>query len=106
MNKEMDMKFIECAIKLTADGKADTALDIIYDKIGSMLNADKYKEVDLILESVDIKKLSVDILLGLLTTTFIAKTELKSRDSFFLRVEQIIKNRGEWEDGLLIGLET
>lgn len=106
MDNEIDMEFIERAIRLTAEGKTDAALDIIYDNICGMLDEGKYEEVDLILETVDVKRLSVDIFLGLLTTTLITKTKLKSRDSFFSRVEQIARNRGEWEDGLLLGLET
>jgi len=58
------------------------------------------------LRQVDVRIFSTDLLLGILTATLPAKSKLPSRTPFFGKVEAIIKRRGEWEKGLLTGLES
>jgi hypothetical protein len=97
--------FIQHANRLDKHGRIDAALDLIYEKIDSLLRGGDFAEVDSILSRVETKSLSVDLLLGLLTSTLPARTKLPSRREFFARVEGEITERGELEDGLLTGLE-
>jgi hypothetical protein len=98
--------FIEAATRLDKLGNTDAALDLIYDKIDKMLTEGQFSLIDSVLNDLDVEIHSVDILLGLLTSTLPAKTKLQGRKAFFLAVEQDIKRRGEWEEGLLTGLES
>lgn len=48
--------------------------------------------------------LTTDVMLAILTATLPAKSKLPSRRLFREHAEQVIRERGEWEDGLLDGL--
>jgi hypothetical protein len=98
--------FLKRANALDRRKHTDAALDIIYDNIDIMLRDRKYETVDFILKSVNPSEFSVDVLLGLLTATLPARTKLPSRSEFFGKVEGEIRNRKEWEEGLLTGLES
>ena len=98
--------FVGHANRLAKNGQIDAALDLVFDRIGNFLVKCKFQEVDSILEDVRPERLSVDILLGLLTCTLPAKTKLSTRAALFVKVEKEIRKRGEWEEGLLSGLEN
>jgi DNA repair exonuclease SbcCD ATPase subunit len=98
--------FVEHANRLDKIGQTDAALDLIYDRIDTLLVKGKFEEVDSVLRDADPKRLSVDILLGLLTSTLPARTKLSTRAKFFAEVEREIRRRDQWEDGLLTGLES
>jgi hypothetical protein len=83
----------------------DSMLDAIYNNIDDMLLAGKFSTVDNLLISTDCDKHSVDMLLALLTITYAARQHLPHRQEFYTMVEKSIRDRGEWEDGLLYGLE-
>ena len=93
---------IQC---LANDDHIDAALDVLYDRVDASLKKKQFQKIDDVLSEVDVNTLSVDILLGLLTATYPAKSKLPSRVAFFSAAEAAIKARGEWEDGLLAGLE-
>ena len=101
MNKREFLRFLALKHK-----NVDATLDIIFDHIDGSLTQGAFEGVDQILAEADIKKCSVDVLVGLLTITLAARKRLKSRADFFLRVEREIRSRGEWEEGLLAGLEN
>jgi hypothetical protein len=98
--------FVEHANRLDKLGKSDAALDLIYDRIDTLLLSHRYGDVDLMLREVSPELLSVDVLLGLLTSTLPARTKLPARAAFFAKVEREIRRTGAWEDGLLSGLES
>ena len=88
------------------DGKhTDAALDLIYDAVDKLMRDRQFDQLDAILAPIAVVGLSVDILLGLLTATLPAKSRLPSRGAFFNAVEQSLKRRGVYEQGLLTGLE-
>ncbi len=92
--------------RLETLGHSDEALDLLYDQIDGMLVAGKFSEVDRLLASADAQSLSLDLLLGLLTATLPARSKLASRADFVSRVEFSLKGRGQWEQNLLVGLES
>lgn len=96
--------FIEQAKELDKQGHTDEAIDLIYDKIDEMLLAGYFHDVDLLLSTLSVSDLSMDLLLSILMATLPAKKRLVERDRFFKNVEQILRQRHELRDGLLIGL--
>ncbi|MBI3463237.1 MAG: hypothetical protein HY000_09285 [Planctomycetes bacterium] len=97
--------FLIRAHRLDQRGRTDAALDLIYDSVDEFLRTSEFERLDLILANVAVAKLSVDILLGILTATLPAKSRLPSRAKLFKCIEQELKTRGRYEQGLLIGLE-
>lgn len=98
--------FLDRARRLDHSGHTDAALDLIYENVNGKLSRGRFKEVDSVLETTEPMSLSVDLILGLLTSTLPARTKLPSRSTFFQKSEAAIKDRNEWEDGLLTGLEN
>jgi len=99
-------EFIGRAGQLDRRGQTDAALDLIYDQIDTLLRSGDLPRIDAVLQRADVNSLSTDLLLGLLTATLPARTRLASRRGFFNRVEAVLRKRGDWEDGLLNGLES
>ena len=91
------------AVKLDHAGRSEQALDLLYRSVDAAFKGSRFGEIDALLGTVP--SLSVDILLGLLTTTWSAKSQLPSRGSFFRKAEESLKQRGRWQPGLLDGLD-
>ncbi len=98
--------FLDHVARLDTLGNHDAALDILYDKIDGLLRSERFDEVDQLLSNIDVDDLSPDLLLGILTASLPAKSKLPSRTVFFEKVETSLKDRGIWEDNLLVGLES
>ena len=79
---------------------------VLYDRVDDLLKARQFSAVDGLLRQANVGSISVDVLLGLLTATPPARSELPARSKFFADVEASVKVRGEWENGLLAGLES
>lgn len=99
-------KFLQPVTQLERHGHVDAALDVLYDRVDDLLKASQFSAVDNLLRQADVASISVDVLLGLLTATLPARSKLPARAEFFADAEASIKARGEWEDGLLAGLES
>lgn len=97
--------FVERAGRLDRRGKTDVALDLIYDTVDEWMIAGDFDRLDFLLASVAADDYSADILLGLLTASLPGRTRLPSRRKLYSETERILKQRGQWEDGLLTGLE-
>ena len=98
--------FLTRVQRLEKSGHIEAALDLLYDQIDGMLKAEKFKEVDIILLGLDVPSISLNLLLGFLTATLPARSKLRSRRWFFERVEAALRERGELEENLLVGLES
>jgi hypothetical protein len=92
-------------VRLDRDGKGEQSLDVLYRSIDAAFKEGRFSEIDALLGTAPVPSLSVDILLGLLTTTWIAKPQLANRGGFFRRTEESLKQRGRWQPGLLDGLD-
>ena len=97
--------FVERANQLDTSGHSDAALDILYAAIDKMFRSGAFADVDAILRDVTVADLSMNILIGLLTTTLPVRRRLPARPGFFQRVESILRKRGQLKEGLLAGLE-
>jgi len=83
----------------------DAELDNLGFKINNMVYITKdILGIDKLILEFDLDS-STDLLVGLLSFTFIVKDKLKNRAKFFEKVEAEIKRRGHWEPNLLLGLE-
>ena len=98
--------FLERANQLDKRGQTDAALDLIYDQVDALLRSGALARIDALLSGTDVRSLSPDVLLGLLTATLPARTKLRSRKAFFKKVETFLKSREDWENDLLTGLES
>ena len=98
-------EFVTNPQRLAAKGQMELALDLIYDRIDEMMQGGEFPKLDSILSSLPVSDLSADILFGFLTATLPAGSRLSSRAGLYGRIEQALRERGEWEEGLLIGLE-
>jgi hypothetical protein len=98
--------FLQPVRELEKRGHIDAALDVLYDRVDSLLRGKQFAAVDDLLQQVRVNALSVDVLIGLLTSTLPARSKLPSRAKFYSESEASIRQRGEWEEGLLTGLES
>jgi len=98
-------EFLRPVIRLENIGHVDAALDVLYDRIEDLLKAKQFLALDELFQQAIADSMSVDIILGLLTATLPARKRLPTRSRFFATAESSIKTRGEWEEGLLTGLE-
>jgi hypothetical protein len=97
--------FLDRARRLGNVGQTDAALDIIFDQIDELLLSRDFARVDELLSTTLANDLSADLLLGILTATLPAKSHLVQRTTFYEQVEAALRERGELEDDLLVGLE-
>lgn len=97
--------FLTQAADMQSEGKVHAALGLIYRHMDSEMRSGHFDRISRVLSGVDVARYSVEILIGLLTATLPAKDQLDSRPEFFGRVEAYLRATGEYEDGLLSGLE-
>lgn len=96
---------IERLTAIEASGKRDKALDELYDAIDEMLYEGKWPELGGLLKGLDVSRISVHLMLGLLTATLPANDQLSSaREALKSRVEAELRRRGEFRESLLSGL--
>lgn len=85
----------------------DQKIDRIYDKIDRLLCEGKFDIVDKILENIPTTHLCIDLLISFLVITLPAKTKLRNRAHFYIKVERnILWHYGRKNiDKLLAGLK-
>ncbi len=93
------------ARRLDIQGKTDAALDVLYDAVDDMLLDENIADIDCFFANATVSDYSIDLLLGLLTVTLPARSKLMQRAAFFKSVKMELVERGEYEQGLLDGLE-
>jgi hypothetical protein len=91
--------------RLEASGDRNAALDLLYDRVDELMRTGQFEALDSLLQQVRLGDMSIDVLLGLLTATLPARSRLPSRQAFFRETENALREWGEYEDGLLTGLE-
>ena len=97
--------FIDRANRLDALEHTDAALDLLYDAVDDLMRRREFDRLDELLHDTTTSDLSLNVLLGLLTATLPARSRLRSRAGFFQRVDETLRARDEWQEGLLVGLE-
>lgn len=98
-------QFIFDAQRLAETGRVEAALDLIYEHLDEMMRRGELGNLDGILCGLPVADLPTDVLLGILSASLPMRARVSSRADFFSKVEKTLKERGEWEAGLLTGLE-
>lgn len=101
---EVALEFVARFHALEASGRRDEALDELYDRIDDKLRAGRFSEVDQFLWMLPVDKLSLHLLIGVLTATLPGKSKLSSRTLFRQQAENVLRKRGEYRESLLAGL--
>jgi hypothetical protein len=97
--------FLQRAQRLETMGSTGSALDLIYDGVDQLMRTGKFRELEATVSAMNASGFSTDLLLGMLTATLPVKNRLPSRAKLFRDTENILRQRGEYDQGLLIGLE-
>jgi len=92
------------ALRLYSMGQADSALDLLYDRLDDMMRRGDLVSIDRLLLQFGPEDLPVDLILALLTATLPVRDKLESRYAFLRNAERVLNERGEYEDGILAGL--
>ncbi len=100
-----DLTWLNKAKDIDRVGKSDEALDIVYDNIDKMLSNNNFIGVDSLLSEIDINEYSVDMLLGLLTSTLPAKNKLENRKYLLELATENVLNAGVYGVEIFVGLD-
>ena len=104
--KQIDHAWLVEAIQLEATGRSEESLDIIFEKLDDWLLGGSFDACSSFLADAPVNELSTAQLLTILTATLPACTKLPARATFFDRVRQFLRGRGEDADTLLSGLKS
>lgn len=76
----------------------DIDLDNIYDYVDSLLKSSNFEELDNLLchLTLNIHTIDLDIILEYLTSTYPAKSKLKTRQLFLDKAKEIYTEKGLW----------
>jgi hypothetical protein len=96
-------ELVKCLIEAEKSGR-DKALDQLYDAVDDMYRDGRVDELNAILSAIPVQQLSVHLLLGFLTATLPFRSQLPARLELRSRVEETLRQRGEYHDSLLSGL--
>jgi hypothetical protein len=97
--------WIYAAEELDRNGKRDKALDMLFQHVDELFHKGSFSEVNSILAEVDATKISVTLMLGYLSITYAANSQLSEYPKLLVRVEKELFERGEPVDKLLQGLK-
>jgi hypothetical protein len=97
--------FVSGVQRLARLGNTASALDLLYDSVDRLMQKGEFQRLDSVLSGLVVSELSLDLMLGFLTATLPARKRLASRMALYQKIEQELKQRGEYEEGLLTGLE-
>ena len=83
----------------------DAALDAVLKTFDDLFLAGKFDEANSFLMEIDVNRLSVSLMVGILTATLPAKTQLPSRPTFVATIEAALRQiEPQRVERLLIGL--
>lgn len=101
----IEICFLDDAIALERQGNVRASLATIYRRVDELMREGMLKDLDDEITSVRAEDIGTDVLLGLLTATLPAKRKLPSRPQLFRNTLRLLKTRGDFEPGVLDGLE-
>jgi len=99
--------FLDTVYDLSARGKEDYAIDVIFEFMNNLLVEGQFEACDRILSEVAIARIPPVLMVSFLTITAAAKPKLKNRHRFFSIIRRLVaRQRGEKAaQRLLDGLE-
>lgn len=102
----IDCAWLARAMQMEATGRSEESLDIIFDKLDDWLLGGCFDACSSFLADAPVDELSTAQLLTILTATSPASTKLPARATFFDRVREMLRQRGDDADTLLSGLKA
>ena len=104
-NIDRTKDWLEAMYKFVEQESSADALDILFDKMDSLMCAGEFALCDEILTEIDVKRLNITVTLGVLAITWAGKSHLKQRDQYFQRAkDHIIELDPDRAEELLKGL--
>jgi len=98
--------WLEDVYSKVARGDVDAALDVLMQNFDDLFHANQFKQANSLLRHVDLQRLDVDTMVGLLAATLPARQELSQRERIVERVRSRLERQvPERLDGLLRGLD-
>jgi len=92
------------AQRLESKGLVAQGIDIVFKEVDARLRAGNFDECDALLKTLDVSQLSTRMIMGLLSITFAASSELRFRRHFFSAARRELKSRGKDPNRLIGGL--
>lgn len=90
---------------LDLEGRIDDSLDVLYEHADDLMLEGRFSELDGVVGQVDVEGMSLDLMIGFLTITNLAKEHLPSRATLVTAIETRIREIApEREESLLRGL--
>jgi hypothetical protein len=83
---------------LDAQGRADDAMNLLYDFINTQLYDGLFHEVDLWLDGVEVDRCSTGLLIDALIMTLAARDRLEARSRFVARCRRVFEIRRPYDD--------
>lgn len=80
-------------------------LDNLYLAVDRLMYAGEIEIINKVVAGLEYENISSEMLIGILTVTLPVKKRMAGRDVLYQKVEETLRARGEWEEGLLKGLE-
>lgn len=87
--------WLDTIYNLVAVKNDEQALDLMFDRVNRLIAARRYKELDLVLEQIDLDRLNCSMMLGLLFATRPAKSGLWQRNRMLQDIEDRIVPRAK-----------
>lgn len=96
---------IDQLYQLVAAGEVDAALDLLFKTFDDLYDEGGFAECDAHIQAMDLDKLGVCLVVGVLSITLTPREKLASREEFLQRAESYLQRVvPDRLDGLLKGL--
>jgi|GEM_PF-6252491 len=88
-------RWLEDVYSMCARGEKEAAIDVVFDQIERLLSGGEFEKCDSVLRAVDLQRLSVSLILSLLSVTLSASKMLPYRRVLTARTEAFFgRNEG------------
>lgn len=97
--------WIENIYSLVSKNQTEKAVDVLFDNFDDLLRRSELDLCDSALRSIDIRRLDVTTMLGILSITKPARSRLRARAETVLKIEEMLNSLDpDRTDRLLVGL--
>lgn len=101
-----DNNIIQQIYKFVDIKRDDKAIDLLFYTVDYYMRNGQFDLLDKLIQEIDLDKLSLSLMIGVLTITLPAKKQLLSREAIYDKIkEKIIQLDPERVDRLLVGLK-
>ena len=80
----------------------ENAIDVLFEKVNCLLKNNCFEECDNFLKEIEVDRLNIHLLIGVLSITLCAKDKLFFRESFLTKVEKLLNKKAPERVGMLL----